>query len=179
MPVFDFGQPEGGVIQTAFITADIHRSMREMSAALGIGPWFLFEDFELQELRYRGAPADFRVTLALGNSGHMQFELIQPLDDKPSVYTEVQRARGWGFHHYGIGVSDYDAACRRFEAAGHAQALSARVGIGARAAYYDTREALSGMVELIEMTPAVEALWTTIRHASVGWNGKEPVRRPG
>ena len=179
MPVFDFGQPEGGVIQTAFITADIQRSMREMTARLRIGPWFLFENFELQELRYRGQPADFGITLALGNCGHMQFELIQPLDAKPSVYAEVQHERGWGFHHYGVGVTDFDAACRSLEAAGHAQALSARVGIGARAAYYDTRDAVFGMLELIEMTPAVEGLWSMIRHASIGWDGSDPVRRPG
>jgi hypothetical protein len=30
-----------------------------------------------------------KMGLALGFSGHMCFELIQPLDDKPSVYRDV------------------------------------------------------------------------------------------
>lgn len=78
MPVLNFGQPQDGVIQTAFITNDIQRSMTQMTDLLHIGPWFLFESFELFDLRFRGQPADFQVTLALANSGHMQFELILP-----------------------------------------------------------------------------------------------------
>ena len=55
--------------------------------------------------------------------------------------------------------------------------MSATVAIGARAAYFDT---LHPRVRhdrgVIEMLPEVEALWTMIRHASVGWDGSEPVR---
>jgi hypothetical protein len=176
MPVFNFGQPDRGIIQTAFITDDIHQSMQRMTELLNIGPWFLFENFELHDLRYQGEPADFQVTLALANSGHMQFELILPLDDKPSPYREAQQQRGWGFHHYGIAALDFDGACEDYAGKGYRQVLSGVAGVGARAAYYDTREPIYGMIELIEMTPAVEGLWTLIRNASVAWDGTDPVR---
>jgi len=176
MRSFSFGQPDGGIIQTAFITDDIERDMARYTDVLGIGPWFLFERFELTELRYRGRPADFEITLALGNSGGMQYELIQQLDAKPSVYTEVREARGFGFHHYGVGVTDFEAACARHAAAGFEQALSGIAGVGARAAYYDTRDAAYGMVELIEMTPVVEDLWSAIQAAARDWDGRDPVR---
>ncbi|MCB1729936.1 MAG: VOC family protein [Halieaceae bacterium] len=176
MPVLNFGQPQDGVIQTAFITDNIEQSMAEMTALLNIGPWFLFEKFQLGDLHFRGEPAEFEVTLALANSGHMQFELIMPLDDKPSPYREAQMHSGWGFHHYGLAVTDFEAACLDFAARGYEQVLSATVAIGARAAYFDTRHPLFGMAELIEMRPEVEALWTLVRHASVGWDGADPVR---
>jgi hypothetical protein len=176
MTILNFGQPDEGVIQTAFITDDIHRSMTDMTRLLNIGPWFLFENFELNDLHYRGAPADFEVTLALGNSGHTQFELILPLDAKPSPYREVQEARGWGFHHYGVAATAFDDACRRYEALGFEQVLSGVAGVGARAAYFDTRDPVFGMVEVIEMLPVVEELWSVIREAAVDWDGKEPVR---
>lgn len=176
MPVLNFGQPDRGIIQTAFITDDIQRSMEQMTAFLNIGPWFLFENFELLDLHYRGQPADFQVTLALANSGHMQFELILPLDDKPSPYREVQQQRGWGFHHYGVAATDFDAVCRGYAEKGSEQVLSGVAGVGARAAYFDTRDPVYGMIEVIEMTPVVEELWMLIHNASVGWKGDNPVR---
>jgi hypothetical protein len=48
----------------------------------------------------------------MGFAGHMQIELIQPLDDHPSVYRETIEARGHGFHHFGIACADVDADCR-------------------------------------------------------------------
>lgn len=179
MPVYNFGQPDGGVIQTAFITDDIQRSMAQMSALLHIGPWFLFERFELIDLRYRGVPADFEVSLALANSGHMQFELIQPLDQKPSPYRELQLQRGWGFHHFAVAAEDFDGASADYADQGFDQILSCSVAVGGRAAYFDTREPLAGMIELVEMTPAVEQLWCMIHQASVGWDGSDPVRTLG
>ncbi|MEM8662270.1 MAG: VOC family protein, partial [Pseudomonadota bacterium] len=67
MPVLDFGQPMKSIIQTAFVTDDIQTSMRDMTRLLNIGPWFLFENFKLHDLTYHGKPADFELTLALGN----------------------------------------------------------------------------------------------------------------
>lgn len=174
-----FGQPDGGVVQLAYVTRDIESAMRDMSASLGVGPWFLFERFELQELRYRGQPADFEVTLALGNSGAMQFELIVALDDRPSPYRELLETRGEGFHHYGVGVHDFDAAARSYVAAGSEEVLSARAGVGARARYFEGGACAFGMVELIEMTPQVQELWTVVQDAARRWDGAEPVRTLG
>jgi len=176
MPVLNFGQPDNGVIQSAFITDNIEQSMADMTRLLNIGPWFLFENFELGDLHFRDQPADFQVTLALANSGHTQFELIMPLDDKPSPYREARQQSGWGFHHYGLSTPDFDASCEMLAGRGYQQILSATVAIGARAAYFDTRESLFGMIEVIEMLPEVEALWTSIHQASVGWDGADPVR---
>lgn len=176
MPILNFGQPDGGVMQTAFITDDIHRSMEEMTALLNIGPWFLFENFELHDLHYRGQPTDFQVTIALANSGHMQFELILPLDDKPSPYKEVREERGLGFHHYGMAAVDFDAACESYTGKGFEQVLYGAAGVGARVAYFDALDPAYGMIEVIEIKPEVEALWTMTHHASVGWDGQDPVR---
>lgn len=176
MPVLDFGQPMKSIIQTAFVTDDIQKSMGDMTQLLNIGPWFLFENFKLHNLMYHGKPTDFKLTLALGNSGHMQYELILPLDKKASPYRDVEAKRGLGFHHYGVAAVDFDAACRDYAAAGYHEVMSAAVDIGARATYFDTLDPVFGMVELIEMLPEVEALWTMIYQASVGWDGSDPVR---
>jgi len=179
MPVLNFGQPDGGVIQTAFITDDIHQAMAQLTRQLNVGPWFLFENFELNDLVYKGQPADFSVSLALANCGHMQFELIQQLDDKPSPYREVFGDSGWCFHHHAIAATDFEQSCTHYASQGFEQVLSCSVAVGGRAAYFDTRSAVFGMIEVVEMNPAVERLWTDIRHAAVGWDGSDPVRTPG
>src|SRR5690606_40384885 len=52
------------------------------------------------------------ITIAMGFAGHMLIELIQPLDNEPSVYQETIALRGYGFHHAGIACADVDADSR-------------------------------------------------------------------
>ena len=49
---------------------------------------FLFEHAVLEGQRYRGGPSDVDVTLAVGNSGDTQIELIYGENDAPSLYKE-------------------------------------------------------------------------------------------
>lgn len=176
MPVLNFGQPTDGIIQTAFIVPDIRAAMTLYTEKLRIGPWFLFQHFQLDDLHYRGEPAQLDITLALGCNGYMMYELIQQNCRNPSVYRDIYDKRGWGFHHYGVSSPDFEADCKRLKDHGYTQALYGVVGLGTRAAYYDCDDDLGGMIELIEMAPSVEALWTMVHQASVGWNGSEPVR---
>jgi hypothetical protein len=181
MTRWNWGQPIDGVIQVAYVVEDIHRAMADFAKRLRIGPWFLFEHFQFAWLKYRGQPADLDITLALGNSGGMTFELIQQNDKKPSVYRDLIDRRGYGFHHWAIGSDSarYSADVERYRGEGYAIACEAQVAIGARAAYVDTLNELGGMTEIIEVTPAVEGLFTTIALANVGWDGSQPVRTLG
>jgi Glyoxalase/Bleomycin resistance protein/Dioxygenase superfamily len=178
MPLWNWGQPLNGIIQIAFIVEDIQAAMPIYQKRLNIGPWYLFEHFAFKYLKYRGEESKLDITLALGNSGHMMFELIQQNDDLPSVYKDVQKARGWGFHHFAVAAKpdEYDSVVKEYQAQGYGLALDGAVAVGARAAYLDTLSDLPGMIEVIEVTPAVEGLFTHIHQASVGWDGTDPVR---
>ncbi len=76
---------QGRLIQTAFITDDIHASMRELTRTLGAGPWFLRERGVFPKQVYRGQASTTALAIALGYAGDMQFEIIKQLDDSPSV----------------------------------------------------------------------------------------------
>jgi len=181
MPMWNFGQPLDGVVQVAYTCDDIDAAMQRLTRELGIGPWFLIEHFPFKSLEVRGKPDMLDLTLALACSGHTLFELIRQNDTRPSPYREVAARRGHGFHHWGIGAEParYDAVIAQYRARGYALAMDAVVGIGGRAAYVDTFETLGGFVEVIEMLPAVEGLFNMIHQASVGWDGKDAVRRLG
>jgi len=179
--ILSFGQPQGAIMQVAYVVEDIEKAMKHWTETLGVGPFFLFEHFALEDYRYRGKPGDLDITLALGFSGSMCFELIFQHSKSPSVYTEVVERRGYGFHHWAVSTNNFEADLKRHIAAGNAEVLYGLVPdpINARAAYVDTMAELGGMIELIEMTPAVEGFFAALKEPSVNWDGNDPVRMLG
>jgi hypothetical protein len=176
MSSLNFGQPDDGIMQMAYIVPDIRVAMRAWATDLRVGPWFLLAHFSGVDPVYRGAPSLADVSLAMGFAGHMQIELIQPNDEHPSVYRETRDERGWGFHHYGVGSRDFDDDIARYEAKGYEVAFRAGVPTGGSVAYLDTKGQLPGMLELIELGPVMESVFTKFYAASLGWDGTEPVR---
>jgi hypothetical protein len=176
MTTFNFGQPDDGVIQMAYIVPDIDAAMRSWSENLKVGPWFLLDSFTGVDPMYRGAPSQADVKLAMGFAGHMQIELIQPKDEHPSVYREVRDGRGWGFHHYGMATRTFQADLDRYESKGYELAFLCGVPTGGSVGYLDTKGELPGMLELIEVGDTMESLFTKFYLASVGWDGTDPVR---
>ncbi len=176
MPTLDFGQPELGIFQMAYVVEDVHVAMAQWTQDLRVGPWFLLDRFTGDDPIYRGAPSQTTVSIAMAFAGHMQIELIQPLDDHPSVYRETIDERGYGFHHYGTGSRDFEGDIARFEAQGYELAFRAGVPTGGSVGYMDTKGALPGFVELIELGDVMEQVFTGFYAASLGWDGSDPVR---
>jgi Glyoxalase/Bleomycin resistance protein/Dioxygenase superfamily len=177
MSLLNFGQPDDGVVQMAYVVEDIQRAMRQWAEQLKVGPWFLLEHFTGVDPLYRGKPSEADVAIAMGFAGHMMIELIQPNNDAPSVYREVIDQRGYGFHHWGIASKDFDRDVTAYKQRGAELAFFARVPSGGRIAYMDTTAQLPGMVELIELGADFEPMFTGFYRASLGWDGKHPVRR--
>lgn len=176
MPTLDFGQPAAGIIQMAYVVDDIRSAMSQWTTDLGVGPWFLLDRFTGDRPEYRGGPTDAAVMIAMAFAGHMQIELIQPLDDQPSVYRETIAAQGHGFHHWGLGSDDFEGDIARYESRGYEVAFRAGVPTGGSVAYLDTKGALPGFVELIELGEQMEQAFTRFYAASLAWDGTDPVR---
>jgi hypothetical protein len=178
MPVLNFGQPLGGIIQHAFVVDDLDQALADHVELLGVGPWSVFEHMDLGHTVYRGEPVDLDLTVAIAYSGHTQIELIKQHDDVPSVYSELLGDRRVGFHHWAIATDDFDRDLARFMDRGYEVAWSARAeDLESRGAYLDTSRDLHGMVELIEMVPPVEQMFTEAFKAALGWDGIDPVRK--
>jgi len=176
MSTLQFGQPQDGVFQMAYVVRDIHAAMDRWTAQLRTGPWFLIPEFVGVDPVYRGADATSVAALAMGFAGHMCIELIQPLDDEPSVYKETIDRVGYGFHHWGVGSTAYDADLSRHLEQGHAIAYEAKVPTGGRVAYLDTTRELPGFIELVEMDRPTDDTFSRFYAASLGWDGSDPVR---
>jgi hypothetical protein len=148
---FAFGGPRGGIIQTAFVVADIRESIASWISDCHVGPWFLLDHFTGDHPVYRGDPSRADVAIAMAFAGHMQIELIQPNDANPSVYKETIDARGYGFHHLGRASDDIEADIAALEGRGYSLAFRAGVPTGGDVAYME-RPGFSGFLELITAT---------------------------
>jgi Glyoxalase/Bleomycin resistance protein/Dioxygenase superfamily len=171
-----FGQRVGQVIQMAYVVEDIRASIDWWINDAKTGPWFLLDHFWAEDQVYRGQPSKADVAIAMGFAGHMCIELIQPLDNHPSVYREIIEQRGFGFHHIGIGVADVDAEIPAYEARGYELAFRAEVPTGGAVAYLDGGAANPGFLELIPASPGMDEVFTKFWRAGAEWNGRDPVR---
>jgi Glyoxalase/Bleomycin resistance protein/Dioxygenase superfamily len=171
-----FGQSVGQVIQMAYVVRDLRAAIDWWIKDTGVGPWFVLDHFWAPDQVYRGAPAQADVAIAMAFCGNLCIELIQPLDDKPSVYKDLIDQRGYGFHHVGVGVADVDAALPAYLARGYGLAFRANVPTGGAVAYLDNGVNDPGMVELIPATSGMDAAFTRFWAAGQGWDGSDPIR---
>lgn len=172
-----WGQRCGAAAQIAYVVENLEQAIDHFVRDVGAGPFFVLPHFRQPGQTYRGEPSTADVTLAMGFAGQTWFELIQPLDDAPSVYRETIEARGYGFHHFGIAYRDVEAELPRYLAQGWSEAFRAGVPTGGEVVYLDQGSAAApGFLELLPATPGMDQTFTRFWKAAQDWDGKEPIR---
>lgn len=155
MPAKDLS--DGRIMQTAFVTDDIEKSVRDFGKQYDIGGWAIIRNLSVDSVLLRGKPCTAKISAAVAFQGDMMYEFIQPLDDLPSVYRDKDsNALLSGFHHLARIVPDLSEAVARYEAAGMTVAMDVKVSGGGRAIYMEG-DPQTGMIELLEGTPSVDA----------------------
>lgn len=175
-----WGQPLGTAAQQAYVVADLDAAIDHFIRNLGAGPFFVIEHFLQPGVQtYRGQESRADLRIAMGFSGQTWFELLQPLDDHPSVYRETIEQRGYGLHHHGIAVADMAAALADYQARGWRECFRSPVPTGGDVIYLERQGAEDGaFVELLPLAPGspADAHFTSFWRAAQGWDGKDPVR---
>ena len=171
-------QPLSTVRQIAYVVRDFDAALKYWIELVRVGPFFVFEHCPLQNQRYRGQASNVDVTLAIGNSGALQIELIYQHNDEPSVYKEFLDAGRVGVHHYGLMPENYAETCADYRARGHAAAFTCTVA-GAELTYFDTVASLGHYTELWDNSSVFKDLFLRVENAAVGWDGRDPIRRAG
>ncbi|MCB1632880.1 MAG: VOC family protein, partial [Pseudomonadales bacterium] len=163
--------------QVGYVTPDLLRSMAFFIEKAGIGPWFVAQNVPVETCTYRGAPLKLEMSIALANSGDMQIELIQQMNDAPSIYREWldQHPNGDVPHHYSSWSPRYDEVCAKARALGYEAVQEGRSGYGPFV-YFQHPENPSFIYEVTEFTPPRRRMFENIAAASVGWDGERPLR---
>ena len=164
----------GPIRQIGYVVDDLDHAMASW-VALGVGPWFVLRGMPMHAT-YRGEPCETTLSVAWSNSAELQIELIQQLDDTPSVFTEFLSARGAGFHQLAYWTADFEDTMRTVEKAGWPVVWSGGEGYGVRFAYVEPPDAPAAVIEISELTEATAANAMFIRDAAAEWDGDNPVR---
>lgn len=169
----------GPIMQNGYVVRDLDAAMRHWVEGLGVGPFYVLPRVDFAETLFRGQKVDIQMAVASAYSGDLQIELVQQLNDAPSVYREFLDAGRQGLHHVGVASSDYAADLARAQAHGMRVAQGGSTLAGTGFAYFDNQGDFPGtMVELFEATPPLMKFFAKVKAASQNWDGSDPIRRP-
>lgn len=169
-------QPANSVFQIAYVVRDYRAAVERWVRTAGAGPFFLTDHTLLSNPRYRGAPSRAEYAVLMGYNGALQIELVQPLNDAPSIYKETLDRIGEGYHHFMPNVDDFDAAVARYAKEGCEPAFTAGVtGVG-RVVYLDGLHSFGGFIEIVEPSPLFHQMNEFMHAASLYWDGRDPIR---
>jgi len=173
----------GPIFQLAYVVEDMAAALTHWTQTIGVGPFYEFPlplPFDWLNLNdSRASPEACGGVLggvAVAYSGETMIELIVP-GTTPSPYTRFLKQGRHGVHHIGTVATDYDAQMAAARAAGIAVVMEGELPLS-RFAYLETDALHPGtMVEIIDMRPPMIELFGTIKAASIGWDGKDPIRK--
>lgn len=136
--------------QIAIVVRDLDEALHTYVHEYGIGPWRVYEigPKDIDDLVYDDEPLEYAMRIALAQVGRVEWELIQPTDDK-GPYVEFLKTKGEGLHHVGVQVRDYDEALATLRDKGHTVHIGG-VYQGARLSYVSTDRDLKAMTEIVD-----------------------------
>lgn len=136
------------VRQIGLVVRDARATAAKCWEQFGLGPWtfYTFEPSRVADMTVRGKRVDHAMRTAHARIGDIDWEIIEPLDDK-SIYAEHLRTHGEGLHHILFDVADYAAAKAHMELQGHRE-LASGTWLGKPYSYLDTRTSLACIAEI-------------------------------
>jgi len=164
------------ISQLGFVVRDLSRALEHWIESVGVGPFFVAERIEPTGFVHRDDAHDVAFTAALANSGSVQIELLQPLDDTPSMWREFLDAGREGLQHIGYWTEDYDRDFAAMLGDGRRVVHHGMLS-GGRFSYFEHDFAPGVAIELSEQSEAKQQVFGAIRDAAVDWDGADP-RRP-
>jgi len=175
---FKFGIKSPNLFQLGIVVKDIDEAILFMSNTLNLGPFTVMRGFTAPAGSYRGSTKNPVLNMAHVYAGSLFIELIQQLDDTPSVYTEHVEKYGYGLHHFGLAVDPekYDTVLQSFLDRGYEVVFRDQLPTGARIRYVTpkypklkdsmVRSSGAGFLECVEMIPAEEDFFNEMKVSS-------------
>lgn len=166
----------GPIRQCGIVVPSLDRALDYWTGVLGIGPFYRMNHVELDYFRLRGQESEVDLSIALGNSGDMQIELIEQHNDAPSPYLDFLNRHGPGLQHYSVWSENYDSEMQRLAGEGIEVLAEGKIGNGSRFAYFEGGNDGQPVMEISDLTSTTAELFKMIRDEAAGWDGRNPVR---
>ena len=164
----------------AFLVDDIEATVRRLVDQLGAGPFFLIENVPLENVRSRGAPAEFAHNSAFGYRGDEAIELIEVHSVAPERVQKGFAGPRPRIHHVGYVVPPAEVAGVRSSLGdrGVAEYLSSQLG-GDETTLHDASATLGHDLEIHVENEGLRGFFAMVKAGADGWDGSEPLRPVG
>lgn len=141
------------VLQIAMVVKNCDEAVKIWADKYGIGPWKIYEfnPGTVNDMIIRGEKVDYAMRLALCDIGGVQWELIEPKDDK-SIYAEFLRDKGEGLHHCAFGTDNYQKTVEFYKDKG-LPILQGGEWDGLTYTYLDSQKDLNLIAEIYDLVP--------------------------
>ena len=162
------------ITQNAYVVNDMDEAIEHWATTLGVGPFFTTSLG--MDCLYRGQPSHLEIVVSMVQAGTLNIELIQQLNDTPSVYRDIYKPGEEGFHHVSMFTDNFDEELERYKSLGFEVGLFYGTEDTFRLCYIDTFNPMGFMTELVEDKPMSQANYTKVREAAIDWDGTDLVR---
>jgi methylmalonyl-CoA/ethylmalonyl-CoA epimerase len=144
-------------MQIGIVVRDLDAAMRRYEDDYGIGPWSVFQikSEDVKDWRENGRRVEPSTRAATAMVGRVQWELIQPLDDK-SIFAQFLAEKGEGVHHIAVATANFDETLAAEAKRGNELVLSAELSgeySGIKVAYLGTQRDLGVILEVFNRVP--------------------------
>lgn len=167
----------GTDLQLGFVVKDLDRAMRHWIEVIGVGPFLHLRNGTGRPPApslFRGKPQIIELKLAFAYFGDVQIELIEQVNDAPSIYREFLASGREGLQHLGYAVPDFARADAALRANGYQSELEIPIaGLTERITYFRSPEAMGTMIEIVP--PQWRAARATVKAHLANWQGPGPV----
>jgi len=142
--------------QVGVVVRDIEKSMRELTALFGIGPFRVVdcpppgrEDGQFLD----GRPLQFRTRQAFADLGSIELELIQPIEG-PTIWADFLSKHGPGIHHVRFNAENLEEVIDALGGSG-IRITQEGTGIreGTRWVNFDTEDHVGFTIEVMKPAP--------------------------
>jgi hypothetical protein len=167
----------GPIRQTAYLVDDIEEAMGYWSSTLGVGPFFYLKGHQANGSLFRGQPTDMRISLAFAQSGPLQIELVQQLNDAPSLFKESRDAGLRGLHHVAFWTTEFDRDVENYRKRGfEIVQTGGMAGANNRNVFIEGPKENQLAIEISEIAGSKGEFFKRVALAAENWDGSDPVR---
>lgn len=161
------------IVQNAYVVKNLRVAIEKWSDSLGLGPFYAVENSRFNCI-YRGQGSQLELSVAMAQSGPLNIELIEQINDVPSVYRDIYPKGGEGFHHICLFTDNLEADKTHYRSLGYEIAFEGDMGVY-KFCYVDSFSSMGHMIELVEDTPEIRGVYEKVRKGAETWQGGELV----
>ncbi len=147
------------------------------SKTLGIGPFYVAEyrGSVFEDTTHAGVSTRLHLKTAICYAGDTQVELVEPLGEDDSIYTDTKHQPPNTFHHVCYWSDDFTADLEYYAARGCPTRTQGRMRGGPQFAYLDGRDQVGSVIEILEYDAGIAGLFNRWRDACHAWDGKDAI----